>query len=124
MSVSSTLSILAPSYDSIASRDEYIALATLRVNRTLFGTKADWATALMAAHIITLSTGTVFSGGGSGVVSSKREGDLAITYAVNVSGMGTSNDLNLTWYGKQFLALGKTNTPFIGVTGGNDYYGT
>ena len=117
MSASSVLSVIASQYDAYPNRDEFLSLAALRVNRCLFGDKADLATALMAAHFIALSdsSSTVRQYGESGPVTSKKEGDLSISYG----GGGTNNkdDLGLTVFGQQFQGLQTSSGLFMSVTG-------
>ena len=117
MSASSVLSIIAPQFDTIANRNEYINLAELRVNRCWFREKADLAVALMAAHLITLNT--TRTDGDAGTITSKREGDLSVTYAVTPSNGDSS--IGMTHYGLQFKELRDECGFIFGVTGGNDY---
>lgn len=101
MSVSAaTVKNIAPEFeDQDDSRvDTFIGYAEMYVNTTTWGTKADYATALFTAHLMTISA----SGGSTGVTS-ERVGDLATSYAVN-----SSNDLGTTSYGKLFLTLRKS----------------
>jgi hypothetical protein len=120
MSASSVLSVIASKYDSVANRNEFIALAELRVNRCWFGEKADLAVAYMAAHLITLDgENSIRSNGEAGSITSKREGDLAISFS-STSVAGDGEDLNLTHYGVQYQSLASGSGLAIGVTGGND----
>lgn len=116
MSVSAVLSLVAPQYDSIANRNDYIELAEKKTNRCWYGVNGDEAVALHTAHMITLATSPLYQEGEAGAVSSKREGDLSISYAVGSNeGM---DSLNLTHFGKQLLRLRKTGGFFVGTTGG------
>lgn len=120
MSASAKLSIIAPQYDSTTNRAEFISIAESMVNRCLFGTddRADLAVAYMAAHLITVNI--IQGGAGTGEISSKKEGDLAVTYkTADTNGDG----LTSTGYGKQFMMLVQSSTPFIGVTNGSSIYG-
>jgi hypothetical protein len=124
MSASSVLSIIAPQFDSATNRSDWLALAETRVNRCRFGTKADLAVAYMTAHMMTLnpdSSGDFGSGGGAtGAITSKREGDLAISYANPGSAVKSTGDMDLTStvYGIQFLSLQKASGMAIAITGG------
>ncbi|MGD8707089.1 MAG: DUF4054 domain-containing protein [Nitrosopumilaceae archaeon] len=115
MSVSTILSTIAPQYDSLVSRSEFISLAETQVNRCWFRNKADLAVALMTAHMISVFTSSYRQDGTGGSVTSKREGDLALSFAQSVNG---NSDLNQTSYGKQFQSLMKSGGFFIGCTGG------
>jgi hypothetical protein len=118
MSVSSDLSVIAPQFDSVANRNEFIAFAELQVNISWFNIKSDLATAYLAAHLISVNPSTGSGGAADGIIVSKREGDLAVSYA-NMGSMA-DEDLSRTTYGKQFLSLQKQGNVFMGVTGGND----
>lgn len=101
MSISaSTVKNIAPEFeDEDDSRiDTFIGYAEMYVNSKTWGTKADYATALFTAHLLTVS-----GSGGSTGVTSERVGDLSTSYAVN-----DSNDLGSTSYGKLYLSLRKT----------------
>lgn len=117
MSVSSTLSVIAPQFDSEANRADYIALAVNRVNRCWYGENADLATALWAAHMMALNLNDNRQNGETGAISSKKEGDLSINF---VAGAGQGiYDLDQTHYGKQIKNLRSGGGFFLGVTGGN-----
>lgn len=118
MSASSQLSLIAGQFDTIDNRAEWIATAETLVNRDLFETRADLAVAYMTAHLITVNISQ--GGAGGGEISSKREGDLSISYAVSSNG---GNNLNSTGFGKQFIMLSKSTTVFVGVTNGVSLYG-
>ena len=118
MSVSTTLSTIASQFDSLTSRDEFIALAETQVNRCWFTGKEDYAVALMTAHLISVFTAPYRKDGTGGAITSKREGDLAISFA---QASGGDTDLNQTSYGLQFQRIMKSGGFFVGVTGGNDY---
>ena len=120
MSVSSVLSVIASQYDSVAGRSEFIGLAGLRVNRCVFGDKADLATAYVAAHMIALSTPEFRQEGAVGAITSKREGDLSISFAAGSEGKQDDGDFGQTHFGRQFLSLQNSSEVFVGVLGGAD----
>jgi len=103
MSASSTLSVIAPQFDSVANRSDFITLATLHVNACLTDEKYDLAVAYLAAHMIALNTDSAIQQGETGNLTSKREGDLSVGYG-NFSNKGMLN-LNLTIYGQQYENL-------------------
>jgi len=78
----------------------FINYASPYINRTIWGTKADFAHALFTAHLLTMS----LKGGAGGEITSEKVGDLAISYGAGSSG----NDLGKTSYGSIFLSLRKT----------------
>lgn len=117
MSASDILSTIAPQYDTVVNRDEFITLATMQVNTCWFDVKSDYAIALMTAHLISIFTIAFRKDGTGGAITSKREGDLAISFS---TGKGNDDDLDQTTYGKQFQRLMKGGNVFLGVTGGND----
>lgn len=121
MSVSSYLSTIAPQFNSRANRNDFINLASLQVNDEFFGDNKDWAKAYLSAHIMTVTpdaTTTAIESGG--VVASKREGDLSVSYA-NLGMLLEDEDLSRTTYGKQFMNLCKQGNAFIATTGGYGY---
>lgn len=80
--------------------ERFIELAALSVNRTTFGAKADLATAVYAAHLMTLSNR---GGAAAGPVVSERVGDVSRSYAAP----STKDDgaLDSTNYGKWFKQI-------------------
>lgn len=118
MSASAVLSVIAPQFDSVSARNEYIAMAENQTNRCWFGANADRAVALRAAHMLALDTSLLRANGETGAISSKKEGDLSIGFVAG-AGQGV-NDLDQTHYGKQLQGLTAGGGMFLGVTGGND----
>ena len=103
MSADAALRIIAPQYNDVDNRDDFLAMAECETNRAWFGCSADRAVALYAAHLIALATDPNRQNGEAGAVSSKKEGDLAIGYVIG-AGKGV-DDLDQTVYGKQLKAL-------------------
>jgi len=105
------LVILAPEFvsadvDVIARQEKFIVWAALQVNRNVFknDAKADLATILLAAHMLTKSPSDG-SGGGSkvGPITTDKVGDLQISYGS--VGAEVRADLATTTYGVQFWSL-------------------
>lgn len=119
MSVSVILSAIAPQFDTEPNRAVFITLASQNVNTCLFGVKADQAIAYLAAHYLTLSTDPSRSGGATGAITSKKEGDLSIGYGAVAAGAG-EEALSLTHYGMTFLQLQRSVNPNIYVLGSGD----
>lgn len=113
MTQSELFDLLAPELASSANKSKYLELGTLQTSSCYFGTDYDMAVALRAAHIGTLANR--YSGDG-GEITSKREGDLAVTY----SATGNSSGLNGTKYGQQLQELINNKGGGISVAG---YYG-
>lgn len=131
LSVQEYLQAVCPSVASDASAPVYIQMAEERTNKEFYGHKTNQAIALLAAHIAFLFTavpGAHGAGSGSGEagstgsITSKREGDLAVSYgtgAVSAASIGVSDaDLAQTRFGLMLLALRKGCKPFMGVLGG------
>lgn len=115
-SASAIFDIIAPQYASDPDKADFISLARDRTNAGWYLANYEYAVALRAAHMITLTR--TRADGESGSVTSKREGDLGIGYG-SVGG-GKGGELNLTHYGRQLEGLRKASGAFIGVTGGLD----
>jgi len=112
-SASTILDCIAPQFASDAKKSEFIEFATSRTNSCLFGNQTQMAIALRAAHMMTLRD----RAGDSGVISSKREGDLAISYKV-ADTADSDNDLPLTSYGKQLIGLRRGLSAAVAISGG------
>ena len=94
--------------------ESWISGASFRVGRCYFGKAYVYALSLMVSHRAVLAD--LASQGASGPVTSKREGDLSVSYG---SGNGTDGgDLSLTVFGQEYLSLLEQYSPRPGVTGG------
>ena len=131
LSVTEYLQAVAPTVAADPSVSVYIEMAKERTNSEFYGRKTNQAIAFLAAHIAFLFTATPNShaagsgsleGGSTGSITSKREGDLSISYgsgAVSSAAIGVSDaDLAQTRFGLMLLALRKGCKPFMGVLGG------
>lgn len=123
MTASQRLSLLAPQFAGHSEKDSFLAMADeLVAPASACGLSADrrsQAVALQAAHLMTLAYDPSYAGGASGgAVTSKREGDLALSYGTAQSASDDS-DLSQTTYGRQLLELTRRSFVFIGVTGGD-----
>ena len=76
-------------------------IAKCKVGEAVFGDKADYAAALMTAHIFALSG----RGGAGGQVTQEKVGDLSRSYSVETGGAGS--DLSTTAYGRLFIQCRK-----------------
>ena len=118
------LDLIAPQFAGHASQASYLAMAAeLVAPASSCGWTADrrnQAVALQAAHLMTLAYDPSYAGGASGgAVTSKREGDLSLSYG-SVQSASDDADLSQTTYGRQLLELVRRSFVFIGVTGGSD----
>lgn len=131
LSVTEYLQAVAPTVATDPSVSVYIQMAEERTNSAFYGHKTNQAIALLAAHIAFLFTAVPNShgagsgsseGGSTGSITSKREGDLSVSYgsgAVSSAAVGVSDvDLAQTRFGLMLLALRKGCKPFTGVLGG------
>jgi hypothetical protein len=86
--------------------DAFIQVASGRVAPTVWGVNTQYATALLVAHMITMSGGVGGSGGSAaGPVTQEAVGDLSRSYGtVGVPGTG-DQELLTTRYGQEFVAL-------------------
>lgn len=115
MEVKDIMTALAPQFPDNALRDVCIELATERTSTTAYGTKRNQAIALLASHIIDLTSPTgIYAGGGAGAIASKREGDLAVAFDTSAN---SNEDLSQTKYGKLLLGLRKGCISPMFVTG-------
>lgn len=112
---SEILSIIAPQFDSEATRQGHIDLAEASTNSTYFGAQRSRAVALRAAHSLKIAT-DIASNGDAGSISSKREGDLSISFQTPSKSATGSGYLQLTAYGQELAAL-IASYPSAGITG-------
>ena len=84
--------------------DAFIGVASIRVNAQVWGAVAKYGTALLTAHMLTM-TGPGGLGSGGGAVTGESVGDLSRNFAtVGEAGSGDAQ-LNTTRYGQDFIAL-------------------
>ena len=107
------LAAICPQLAADANLSVYLEMATNQVSGCFFGTNYNMAVALRAAHIYTLAQRPL---GDSGQISSKREGDLSVSYSTT-SGESGGDDLNQTHYGKQYMQLAKQSGAAMSVLG-------
>lgn len=108
--------------DSVAENprfDAWIAGAEFRVSRCYFGKAYIYALSLMVSHRAALAD--LAAQGASGPVTSRREGDLSVSFGTSGSGTG---DLQLTAFGQEYASLLEQYSPRPGVTGGPFIGGT
>jgi hypothetical protein len=86
-----------------ARMDRFIGYAADEVSRDTWGDKADMATALLAAHKLTLATRR---GANQGALTGERLGDASRTYATPAA--AGSEDLAATSHGAEFARLRRT----------------
>lgn len=96
----------------------FVGIATTRVDADTWGANADYARALLTAHMLAKSGGIGGSGGASGgALTQESVGDLSRSFAtVGVPGSG-DQELLTTAYGQQFVELRRESFPTGLVTG-------
>jgi hypothetical protein len=114
MSASTDLDRIAPQFAADANKNNFIADARLQTNVAFYGANSEMAVALRAAHMMTLRDNA--TAGGGGIMTSKREGDLAVTFAAGTDPGG----LDSTTYGIWLKGLRRGQGAAVMVTGGND----
>ena len=117
MTVDSILSLIAPQFNDITNKNDYISLARLRVNACMFGDKTNLAIAYMTAHLIAVSTDPARGKGEAGNITSKKEGDLSVTYGNFNTNTNGNSDLNMTSYGQSFQGLLNGTIPAVWTLG-------
>jgi len=131
LSVQEYLQAVAPTVAADASVAVYIQMAEERTNKEFYGHKTNQAIALLAAHIAFLFTAVPNShgagsgsteGGSTGSITSKREGDLSVSYGSGAVSASAGNlgdaELSQTRWGLMLISLRKSCKPFFGVCGG------
>lgn len=121
------LSLLAPTFAAHPLKAQYLEMAEELIAPASAGgwsaTTRPQAVALRAAHIMTLANDLAFAGGAAGgAVSSKREGDLSVSYA-STSADKRDADLSQTVYGRQLMELASANMLNFGIAGGSSNCG-
>lgn len=114
MALRDDLLALAPEIADNSRVDLFLGYAALRVNRRIFSGKADFATLLLAAHMLTRFSADM-SAGVSGAVTMEKVGDLQTQYGrLGLAGDG-DDELNTTTYGAHFVSLrrGLLTTPLV-----------
>lgn len=128
LTVEQYIQAVAPALMQDPSLDVYVEMAKERTDRGFYGVKYNHAVALMAAHIaFLLGAGTLGAGSGNaeggstGSLSSKREGELSVSYSSPAATLAmkgvVESDLAQTRWGLMLLSLRKGCKPFFGVCG-------
>ena len=129
LTVEQYIQAVAPALMQDPSLDVYVEMAKERTDRGFYGVKYNHAVALMAAHIaFLLGAGTLGAGSGNaeggstGSITSKREGDLSVSYGAGAVSASAGNlgdaELSQTRWGLMLISLRKGCKPFFGVCGG------
>lgn len=95
---------LAPELEAVSPGDRQTVeeLALAQTSAAVFGAQQELAAAYLAAHILTLR----MRGGDAGQITSKREGDLSVTYA-HPFVRKALNSLEATSYGLERMRLNR-----------------
>ena len=128
VSVEQSIQAATPALLQDPSLNVFIEMAKERTDREFYGVKYNHAVALMAAHIaFLLGSGTLGAGSGNaeggstGSITSKREGDLSVSYGSGAVSASSGNlgdaELSQTRWGLMLISLRKGCKPFFGVCG-------
>ena len=126
LSIEQYIQAVAPALMQDPSLDVFIEMAKERTDRAFYGVKYNHAVALMAAHIaFLLGAGTLGAGSGNaeggstGSITSKREGDLSVSYGAGAVSASAGNlgdaELSQTRWRLMLISLRKGCKPFFGV---------
>ena len=115
LSIEQYIQAMAPALLQDPSLDVFIEMAKERTDRAFYGVKYNHAVALMAAHIaFLLGAGTLGAGSGNaeggstGSITSKREGDLSVSYGAGAVSASADNlgdaELSQTRWGLMLIS--------------------
>ena len=116
LSIEQYIQAVAPALLQDPSLDVFIEMAKERTDSAFYGVKYNHAVALMAAHIaFLLGAGTLGAGSGNaeggstGSITSKREGDLSVSYGAGAVSASAGNlgdaELSQTRWGLMLISL-------------------
>lgn len=111
------LTAIAPAYAANPSVGVFLDMAEQRTSACTFGQKRAQAVAFLAAHMMALTTDPARAGGSGGAITSKKEGDLAVSYGAANSKSNDDAELSQTSYGQMLLGLVRGSVAFVGVSG-------
>lgn len=115
--IDQNIEINCPNLFSDANKSRWVTNAQLSIDADCYGDKYTLAVALRACHDYTLAAIQKGIGSGSsGAISSKREGDQAVSFASNASQTGDAY-LNMTSFGRELLSIQKGTISRISNTG-------
>lgn len=114
MALRDDLLVLAPELatETTGRLDQFLEWASLRVNRRAFGSKADLATILLAAHMLTRFSADA-GPASPGAVVQEKVGDLSTSYSkLELTG---NEELATSSYGAQFAQMKRSimTTPLV-----------
>lgn len=111
--VAELVTALCPTLAADAAYDIYVDIATEDTDATFFGNYYNYAIALRAAHYYTMDT--TRTAGDSGLITSKQEGKLQVSYLHNMN-RSSRTDLTMTHYGQRLHALMRRRGPIISLS--------
>jgi hypothetical protein len=107
------IQIRCPNLYSDSALNIWVALAQEQLSSCFFGNNYNLAVALKAAHMYTLTNRNGGSGD-AGVIASKSEGGLSVSYVVSSN---SDEDLGQTSFGLELAKLMKSSGAAASVTG-------
>lgn len=113
---SEILSAIAPHFDDASGRSLLLEIAESRTSSTFFGANRPEAVAYMAAHLLDMAASADVSSGAGGPITSKKEGDLSLSFAQGGSG-AAGDTLSQTPYGRMLMDLRRSSGVATRVTG-------
>ena len=120
-SATDLLALYAPTLAADPHALLWVADARSVLRPCAWGKFYEQAVALLAAHNMSRANAAAAGGAdAAGAVTSKREGELAITYGTAGSGSDAGTDWSTSPFGLRLLALQKMAIGAVGVTGGLD----
>lgn len=112
---------IAPEFNDSSTRQTMLDMAESRTNSTYFGELRPQAVAYRAAHLLCVFNGAALasSGGVSGPITAKSEGDMSVSFGKASSGSQSGNDSSLvsTGYGRALLDMMRSMGPSARVSG-------
>lgn len=118
MALRDDLKVLGPEFTSETDDrlDQFLDWAALSINRRVFGSKADLATILLAAHYLTRFPSSGGNASQSGSITMEKVGELQQSYS-DLSGKAEPSDVELmtTSYGARYVTLRRSTlaTPLV-----------
>lgn len=106
---------VAPAFANDARYQVFLEIAEDRCDRGYFGDSWTKAMAYLTAHLMEMSSR---NGSESGPVTSRREGDISVTFA---AGEQNDSDLYMTTFGKMYIALLNGRSQGVILSGGCHY---
>ena len=103
MAISDIVVQIAPELAGEPLLDDFIGFASSMLTAPRWGARFSLAVSYLTAHLMTMASVAVSSGGTSGAITSKKAGDLAESYGSTVESGSSDGWLGETKYGRAFI---------------------